>query len=414
MSQDLLSEFDSFYQPPKKLPSKTLSSVKPNFPRNARGHQHSASSTTFEDLLGISSFPGEPGYNRPQGKLVDATAQQYRQRPVSYHGGNHNSEPGRFKATPELNPFASSRAAHGQTQSSSLSFQQEDEDEDGFGEFATALVVDPTYKPPGISQPFENVSMLQLNHKLSSIKPIEDEDFGDFITSPVTSPPSYTAPRPEKRLITLSDSFSESPAPSSRRRPLRPTIDEFPPVVILLSKFPSLFLLPEIYLLDRLKGLSFALRQRVLSDSTTRDFLQSICELGRVAGRIIAGRCRRRSIGAPKGSGGMKVGIIKSNSSFEAQKEEREVKEICRLWKEGCGRLRAAIGEAVPVLYEDQKLAPTSNPTCRLCKLSQDEVLSSLKEPQDKPKWWNSTWGGHGSCKGFWDAHGEEIKMQKY
>ncbi|KAI5793404.1 hypothetical protein FPQ18DRAFT_425540 [Pyronema domesticum] len=159
---------------------------------------------------------------------------------------------------------------------------------------------------------------------------------------------------------------------------------QFPPVFQLLQTLTPLFLLPQVHLLEQLKGLPFPVRQRVLSHPKTKAFLESVCELGRVAGRIIAGRRRRGGVsnGGGKGMGGLKLkGGAEAGS--DAQKEEREVRECIRIWKEGLGRLKAAMGEQVPEL-EDQQLHGTTQGTgtgrCGLCGLGQGESLPGLKE----------------------------------
>ena len=105
-----------------------------------------------------------------------------------------------------------------------------------------------------------------------------------------------------------------------------------------------------------------------------------------------------------------------SATGLDAQKEEREVKEACRIWKEGAGRMKAAMGEGVPEIEEDWKgttMTGRSEP-CKLCKLGRGELVPGLKEKPDREGWWDRRWGGHGSCKQFWNRNGREAKMVKY
>lgn len=108
----------------------------------------------------------------------------------------------------------------------------------------------------------------------------------------------------------------------------------------------------------------------------------------------------------------MKLGATGTNSGWEAQKEEREVKETCRLWGDGAGRLKAAMGAGVPELVDTARNGPVSKVVmeCRLCGLGKGEVLSELKERIDRLGWWDAGWGGHGGCRGFWENHGRELR----
>jgi len=135
-----------------------------------------------------------------------------------------------------------------------------------------------------------------------------------------------------------------------------------------------------------------------------------VCEFGRVAGRIIAGRKRRARLAGGGGAGGVKLGI----GGPEAQKEEREVKETCRIWKEGTGRLKAAIAGAVPEIDEEWKGVSKGGQTCKLCKLGKGEIVPALKEQREKARWWDEHWGGHGSCRGFWERHEGQVRKEGY
>ncbi|KAH0607185.1 uncharacterized protein H6S33_003173 [Morchella sextelata] len=253
----------------------------------------------------------------------------------------------------------------------------------------------------------------------------DDDDFGDFISSPVVSAPPknvFNTPPPATK------SFSSPPRthasrPSITLKNFAPTHlspprklvqeeDPMPPVAVLLTAFPPLFLLPQTHLLDKLTALPFPLRQRVLSHPKSRDFLEGTCELGRVAGRIIAGRKRRpKTVGRGRaGSGGMKL-AGGTNSGWEQQKEEREVKETCRLWGDGAGRLKAAMGAGVPEVTDEVGRMPAKVVGgCKLCGLAKSEVLPGLKERTERLGWWDAGWGGHGGCRGFWEKHGKTLK----
>lgn len=178
-----------------------------------------------------------------------------------------------------------------------------------------------------------------------------------------------------------------------------------PPVAVLLTAFPPLFLLPQTCLLNKLTPLPFPLRQRVLADVKTKVFLEGVCELGRVAGRIIAGRKRRKAVLRNR-NGGMALG---GNAGWEQQKEEREVKETCRLWADGAGRLKAAMGKGVPEIMDEGARGGSAVGGCRLCVLGEAEVVHSLRERTEGSGWWDTAWGGHAGCRGFWEKHGQSL-----
>jgi hypothetical protein len=153
----------------------------------------------------------------------------------------------------------------------------------------------------------------------------------------------------------------------------------------------------------------------VLSDPRTKEFLEGVCELSRVAGRIIAGRRRRtKALPANGRSGSMKLAAGGSRAIFEAQREDREVKETCRLWKEGMGRIKAAMGEVVPELKDERRGPAIGGPTCKLCRLGKTELIPDLREKKERIGFWDAEWGGHGSCRAFWDKHGKEARAVKY
>ena len=325
-----------------------------------------------------------------------------------------------------------------------------------------------------------------------------DDDFGEFVaTPPYNAPPATTTttttpppqlllfdifgptplhtPEPEPDPFAVSAGSRSSgaaqrtavsnlagtgislkaftPAP---KPPPSPPPETFPPVSALLQTITPLFLLAQKHLLDELRGLPFPLRQRILAHARTREFLEGVCEIGRVAGRIIAGRRRRRrwlaleagaragtgpgggagagagaragaragawawagpgpgpgpGPGAGRGSsggGGMRL----SGGGSEMQREDREVKEALRTWKEGVGRLKAAMGEAVPELDEAVLKdgggggGASGQPQCKLCRLRCGELVPGLREKTERARWWDQGWGGHRSCRRFWERHG--------
>lgn len=219
----------------------------------------------------------------------------------------------------------------------------------------------------------------------------DDDDFGDFVSTLSSDPPPRRA------------SYIRQMSLSSISQLHHPTVSPsapIPPVAVLLTLFPPLFILPSSALLNKLTPLPFPLRQRVLAHPSTRRFLLGICEFGRVCGRIIAGRLRRRKR------------VIGKANPHDTAREEREVKEIVRIWGENVGRLKAALNGPVPDLGE-QALAVAQGGKgglgCRLCGLEEREVVEGLKEVRHGERWWDWGWGGHGSCKAFWEKHGVDV-----
>ncbi|KAI5853350.1 hypothetical protein BZA05DRAFT_395732 [Tricharina praecox] len=535
MSQDILSEFDSLYQPPR-APAPSQPSPAPPPPPQHHGRRRGATATTFDDLLGIMDTGLKSNPRPPQHRPVSALQHQERQRrPVSLHGTRSFGRP----AAP-MDPYSSGLFDIGPQRGTATSDLYANDGFDDFGSFETArsgsrrqsaamgmglglggfetaaprrpsasmsmglggfeaaaprgpsvamgmgsfdhppppprrpsavrghshsqslfeifgpsAPVHTPSPPPPVQQQFwqqrPSPGLLDLRPP-PPIAPDVDDDFGDFVTSPITTPepqkafgyrppPRSQSAQPPPPAAPASPSiphqpartslppapapaqFRTSPAPAAHGislhrfatppKPLPPPPPEqFPPVAALLQTLSPLFLLPQEKLLDSLKGLPFPLRQRVLSHPKTRQFLEGVCEFGRVAGRIIAGRKRRARVGGGgAGAGGMKLG---AGGGPEVQKEEREVKEACRIWKEGTGRLKAATAGAVPEIDEEWKGVWRGGQACKLCKLGKGELVPALKEQKDKAGWWDERWGGHASCRGFWERYGGEVRRGGY
>ncbi|KAI5814742.1 hypothetical protein BZA77DRAFT_317966 [Pyronema omphalodes] len=332
-----------------------------------------------------------------------------------------------------------------------------EDDDDDFGDFVTSPARTPQ-PPTGFQAPPQLVQPMQgrrgsLGARRPSLTPLKPAtNLGTLLEAfepsrtpspmtfefparspaktpqPIPTPPpsSVGAYQPQQGYShNRSISSHQTPATSTHSRSIslqpfstapKPVIpagqqQQFPPVFQLLQTLTPLFLLPQVHLLEQLKGLPFPVRQRVLSHPKTKSFLESVCEIGRVAGRIIAGRKRRSGTavnGGSKGMGGLKL----KGGAEDAQREEREVRECIRIWKEGLGRLKAAMGEQVPEL-EDQQLHGNTQNRCGLCGLGQGESLPGLKERLGTG-WWDMAWGGHRGCKAFWDKHGAEVGKRKY
>ncbi|OTB08633.1 hypothetical protein M426DRAFT_316644 [Hypoxylon sp. CI-4A] len=209
-----------------------------------------------------------------------------------------------------------------------------------------------------------------------------------------------------------------------------------PPPSVLLSLFPQLFNQANTLLYKPVSGQPFSIKNRILSDPKTIDFLKGYLALATVAARIIAGRklrwhrdkflSQRMTISAA-GSKGMKLaGIDKA----QAAREDREATDVVANWKEHIGRLRSAVAAAnssikssteqlkVPEISETmqvqtEKSVPTAPKPCVVCGLKRNERVSKVDyEVEDSfGEWWVDHWG-HLACKRFWLQHENDLRQR--
>ncbi|KAI1143839.1 hypothetical protein F5Y05DRAFT_8199 [Hypoxylon sp. FL0543] len=209
-----------------------------------------------------------------------------------------------------------------------------------------------------------------------------------------------------------------------------------PPPSILLSVFPQLFDEANSSLYKPISGQPFSIKNRILSDPKTLEFLRGYLALATVAARIIAGRklrwhrdkflAQRMSISAA-GSKGMKLaGVDKA----QAAREDREAADVVAYWKEYVGRLRSAVATAnssiknkaeqlkIPEISESmqiqtEKLVPTAPKACIVCGLKRNERISKVDyEVEDSfGEWWVDHWG-HLACKRFWLQHENTLRQR--
>ncbi|KAI2472013.1 hypothetical protein F4781DRAFT_46260 [Annulohypoxylon bovei var. microspora] len=209
-----------------------------------------------------------------------------------------------------------------------------------------------------------------------------------------------------------------------------------PPPSILLSIFPQLFDQANTSLYKPVSGQSFSVKNRILSDPKTVEFLKGYLALATVAARVIAGRklrwhrdkflSQRMTISAA-GSKGMKLaGVDKA----QAAREDREAADVVANWKEYIGRLRSAVATAnssiknnaeqlkIPeisetMLVQTEKLVPTAPKACVVCGLKRNERISKVDyEVEDSfGEWWIDHWG-HLACKRFWLHHEGTLRQR--
>ena len=176
----------------------------------------------------------------------------------------------------------------------------------------------------------------------------DDEDWGDFADLPSETPAVENAKASsgiaaDAWAWDAADQVTEAARPAELAPPTN-----IPPPSVLLSLFPPLFDLPQSTLFKAVANQPFSLKNRIISDPATVDFLRAYLLIAVVASRLIAGRKLRwkrdnllsqaMKIGpaAAGGKGGMKfTGVDKA----EATREDREAADVVRVWKEQLGRL---------------------------------------------------------------------------
>lgn len=215
-----------------------------------------------------------------------------------------------------------------------------------------------------------------------------------------------------------------------------------PPPSVLLSMFPPLLNLPQSSLFQAVANQPFSLKNRIMSDPATIDFLRAYILLSKVLAHLIAGRKLRwkrdnhlsqaMKIGpaAAGGKGGMKLtGVDKT----ESVREDREASDLVRIWKEQIGRLRSAVAIAnssiqdvsahlaIPEISETMIVKSvsmaegglTAPKSCILCGLKREERVSKVdNEIEDSfGEWWVEHWG-HRTCRNFWEEHESNLKQR--
>ncbi|KAH8815823.1 hypothetical protein F5884DRAFT_195349 [Xylogone sp. PMI_703] len=216
-----------------------------------------------------------------------------------------------------------------------------------------------------------------------------------------------------------------------------PPPTNIPPPSVLLSLFGSLFDLPHSKLFKAVSNQPISLKNRIMADPSTIDFLRGYLLLATVAARILAGRKFRwkrdtflsqaMKIGpaSAAGKGGMKLtGVDKA----EATREDRETADVVRIWKEQLGRLKSAVATAnssiqdpskhltIPDINEvmhvkGQAGALTAPKPCLICGLKREERIEKVDVAVEDSfgEWWTEHWG-HRACKNFWLEHEQKLK----
>lgn len=225
---------------------------------------------------------------------------------------------------------------------------------------------------------------------------------------PKATKPTYTgsaAPMP------ILSSTSTDPQPGE----LPPT--NVPPPGVLLSLFPPLFAEAQDKLFKPMAAQTLPMRNKLLAEPATIEYLKGYLMLASVAAHIIAGRKLRWKRDQHL-SQGMRIGPASSRATSgmkltgidkgENLKEEREVSDVVRAWKEQVGRLRHVVSGAnqirsgtldpVPDLQEVMPVKTLkqseggipARQACMLCGLKRDERVTAADMEVDDSfgEWW--------------------------
>jgi hypothetical protein len=265
----------------------------------------------------------------------------------------------------------------------------------------------------------------------------DDEEWGDFADLPPETPAVANA-KSVSGIEADAWAWDVADQVAAVARPVEITPPtNIPPPSVLLALFPPLFDLPQSTLFKAVSNQTFSLKNRIISDPTTVDFLRAYLLIAAVAARLIAGRKLRwkrdtlfsqaMKIGpaAARGKGGMKLtGVDKT----EVTREDREASDAIRVWREQLGRLRSAIAVAnssikdasahliIPEITEamhvkSQEGALTAPKPCIICGLKREERINKVDVQVEDSfgEWWVEHWG-HRACRNFWLEHESKLK----
>ena len=269
---------------------------------------------------------------------------------------------------------------------------------------------------------------------------IVDEEWGDFADLPPESPAVQSTKvasgiEADAWAWDAADQVSDPTLASTHVNAAPPT--NIPPPSVILALFPSLFDLPQSTLFKTIANQPFSLKNRIISDPSTIEFLRGYLLIAIVAARTIAGRKLRwkrdtllsqaMKIGpaALGGKGGMKLtGVDKA----EVTREDREAADVVRIWKDQLGRLRSAIAVAnsgmhdasahlaIPDISENmyvktQEGGLTAPKPCLICGLRREERVNKVDVQVEDSfgEWWVEHWG-HRACRNFWLEHEPKLK----
>jgi hypothetical protein len=250
----------------------------------------------------------------------------------------------------------------------------------------------------------------------------QEDDAWDEFDDWEASIPTKAQGKPEALQTTGNAERSITPAPILSPTTIDPKPGELPPTNVpppgvLLSLFPSLFAEAQEKLFKPMAAQPLPMRNKLLAEPATIAYLQGYLILGNVAAHIIAGRKLRWKRDQHL-SQGMRIGPASSRATSgmkltgidkgENMKEEREVSDVVRSWKEQVGRLRHVVSganqikagtldrgpdlqETMPVktLKQSEGGIPARQP-CMLCGLKREERVTAADLATDDSfgEWW--------------------------
>ncbi|KAH7037867.1 uncharacterized protein B0I36DRAFT_72188 [Microdochium trichocladiopsis] len=277
--------------------------------------------------------------------------------------------------------------------------------------------------------------------KVTRAKPAKEEsdwDWGFDEEEKAPVPSKSGGSGPSTKLDSSWDWDSAEPQPSKTTSHVKDDVPpiNIPPPSVLISIFPQLLGQANTFLFKPTAKQAQSVKDRILADPKTLEFLRGYLTLARVAARVIAGRKSRwhrdkflaqsMSISAA-GSKGMKLaGVDKA----QAARESREAGDVVDLWKENVGRLRSAVAAVnptipdaasqlrVPELSESMhvttaKDVPAAVKACIICGLKREERVSKVDFTVEDSfgEWWSDHWG-HVECKRFWLEHETALRQR--
>jgi hypothetical protein len=262
---------------------------------------------------------------------------------------------------------------------------------------------------------------------LAPTPPVQKDDddwdeFDDWEASIPTKTPTKASSTLKPVQTAISEDTSMAPAPILPPTPADPQPGELPPTNVpppgvLLSLFPTLFAEAQEKLFKPMAAQPLPMRNKLMAEPATIAYLQGYLILANVAAHVIAGRKLRWKRDQHL-SQGMRIGPASSRATSgmkltgidkgENMKEEREVSDVVRHWKEQVGRLRHVVSgvnqiktgtldrgpdlqEMMPVktLKQSEGGIPARTP-CMLCGLKREERVTAADMATDDSfgEWW--------------------------
>jgi hypothetical protein len=301
-----------------------------------------------------------------------------------------------------------------------------DDAEDDFGDFEDSV---PATKSPQKSQqePVE-IDLLGLDEPLNDLKTQSNADIKIESSKPVehdTFDESWDDFAPvDEKLVSDNIKITE---PTINYSNIKGSADpvgsdqglsgvSIPPPSVLLSMFVPIAETVEKDLIQPLASCEAAVRQQILSDPRTAEYVRGYLLVMTVCGHTMGGRNLRwkrdtvlgqsMRIGPASGrSGGMKLTTV---DKTETTKEEGEVAEVLRVWNRQVGKIKSIVAEAkkasnsdigpvpelrqtmsVKVVKQSEGGIPSRKP-CLLCGLKREERVDRVGlDIQDSfGEWW--------------------------